>query len=330
MVEAMTHGYWLILDEINLAKSEILEALNRLLDDNRELYIPEINRLVKPHPDFRIFATQNPLTYGGRKELSAAFRSRFVHFYLRDLHFNDLITIIMARCELPQTRAKTLVEVMETLKMVRSRQNFFAGKESLITIRDLLKWGSRDVVDYENMAVEGIQILVERLRHHEEKEIVKGIIEKICNKGAAIDPSEHYKTYANRILGNLGFLDEFGKPKLPESSSKIYWSDNFIRMFSLTFRCLEFHEPVLLIGETGCGKTTLAQLIAEMMQIPLYMVNCHQYTESSDFIGSIRPLRNKDKTIEELDELIKAFEGPEQVQKILLSWKDSRYSKKAE
>ena len=271
----MTNGYWLILDEINLAKSEILEALNRLLDDNRELYIPEINRLIKPHPDFRIFATQNPLTYGGRKELSAAFRSRFVHFYLRDLHFNDLITIIMARCELPQTRAKTLVEVMETLKMVRSRQNFFAGKESLITIRDLLKWGSRDVVDYKNMTVEGIQILVERLRHQEEKEIVKGIIEKVCNKGVAIDPLEHYRTYANEVLNKLGYLDESGKPKLPETSSKIYWSDNFIRMFSLTFRCLEFHEPVLLIGETGCGKTTLAQLIAEMMQIPLYMVNCH-------------------------------------------------------
>lgn len=45
---------------------------------------------------------------------------------------------------------------METLKMVRSRQNFFAGKESLITIRDLLKWGSRDVVDYDNMTVEGV------------------------------------------------------------------------------------------------------------------------------------------------------------------------------
>lgn len=57
LVEAMEKGYWLILDELNLAKSEILEALNRLLDDNRELFIPEINKLIKPHHDFRIFAT---------------------------------------------------------------------------------------------------------------------------------------------------------------------------------------------------------------------------------------------------------------------------------
>lgn len=31
----------LILDELNLAPPEVLEGLNRLLDDNRELLIPE-------------------------------------------------------------------------------------------------------------------------------------------------------------------------------------------------------------------------------------------------------------------------------------------------
>jgi midasin len=34
-VQAVREGYWLILDELNLAKTEILECLNRLLDDNR-------------------------------------------------------------------------------------------------------------------------------------------------------------------------------------------------------------------------------------------------------------------------------------------------------
>jgi hypothetical protein len=35
LVEAVRKGYWIILDELNLAPSEVLEALNRLLDDNR-------------------------------------------------------------------------------------------------------------------------------------------------------------------------------------------------------------------------------------------------------------------------------------------------------
>jgi midasin len=47
LVEAVRKGYWLVLDELNLAPSEVLEALNRLLDDNRELFIPETQEVVK-------------------------------------------------------------------------------------------------------------------------------------------------------------------------------------------------------------------------------------------------------------------------------------------
>lgn len=64
----MRHGYWIILDELNLAPSDVLEALNRVLDDNRELYIPETQVAIKANPKFRLFATQNPPgLYGGRK-----------------------------------------------------------------------------------------------------------------------------------------------------------------------------------------------------------------------------------------------------------------------
>jgi midasin len=68
LVEAMRKGHWVILDELNLAPSDVLEALNRVLDDNRELFIPETQTLVQAHPRFMLFATQNPPgLYGGRK-----------------------------------------------------------------------------------------------------------------------------------------------------------------------------------------------------------------------------------------------------------------------
>ena len=35
---------------------QVLEALNRLLDDNRELYIPDTDTIVKPHEDFMVAA----------------------------------------------------------------------------------------------------------------------------------------------------------------------------------------------------------------------------------------------------------------------------------
>ena len=40
----------------------------QVLDDNRELFIPETQQLVKAHSQFLLFGTQNPPgSYGGRK-----------------------------------------------------------------------------------------------------------------------------------------------------------------------------------------------------------------------------------------------------------------------
>ena len=46
LVAAVRHGHWIVLDELNLAPSDVLEALNRLLDDNRELFVPELQQTV--------------------------------------------------------------------------------------------------------------------------------------------------------------------------------------------------------------------------------------------------------------------------------------------
>jgi len=80
-------GYWIILDELNLAPSDVLEALNRVLDDNRELFIPETQQVVKAHEHFMLFATQNPAgLYGGRKV-----HSIFYLFYIYKKIHNPII-----------------------------------------------------------------------------------------------------------------------------------------------------------------------------------------------------------------------------------------------
>ncbi len=82
--QAMRHGWWLVLDEVNLADPAVLERLNPVLEREPSLVLTEGDGArigpggVPVHDDFRVFATMNPAEYQGRSVLSPAWRDRFV------------------------------------------------------------------------------------------------------------------------------------------------------------------------------------------------------------------------------------------------------------
>merc|ERR1712232_1498677 len=80
------------------------------------------------------------------------------------------------------------------------------------------------------------------------------------------------------------------------------------RLYLLVNECLKYSEPILLVGDTGCGKTTICQIHSAInnSNIPLKIVNLHKNTETSDLLGSLRPNRrstnsNKDDNIDDID-----------------------------
>lgn len=85
LVKAMKEGAWVILDEINLAEPQILEAINSVLEKYPSVTLTD-NGGVKigpggeyeVHPNFRIFATMNP-GYTGRRPFSPAFQNRWTN-----------------------------------------------------------------------------------------------------------------------------------------------------------------------------------------------------------------------------------------------------------
>ncbi len=81
LVEAMQSGDWILLDEINACLPEIAFCLHSLLDDDRMVVLTELDgRIVRPHPNFRLFASMNPSEegrYGGTKMLNEALLDRF-------------------------------------------------------------------------------------------------------------------------------------------------------------------------------------------------------------------------------------------------------------
>lgn len=95
LLTAIKQGYWFLLDEMNLAHQSVLEGLNAILDHRKTVYIPELDQEFKCHPDFCIFACQNPIEHGiGRKNLPKSFLNRFTKIYLEDLSDENYFNII--------------------------------------------------------------------------------------------------------------------------------------------------------------------------------------------------------------------------------------------
>ena len=52
-------------------------------------------------------------------------------------------------------------------------------------------------------------------------------------------------------------------------------------------------EKMLLIGETGCGKTMIAQYLANIFNKKLVVYNLSQNSDSTDLLGGYRPIDMK-------------------------------------
>ncbi|CBI35900.3 unnamed protein product, partial [Vitis vinifera] len=311
------------------------EALNRLLDDNRELFVPELRETIPAHPDFMLFATQNPPTlYGGRKMLSRAFRNRFVEIHVDEIPEDELSTILDKRCKIPESYAKKMVEVM---------------KET---------FGN----SYEDLARDGYYLLAERLRDEGEKKVVQAVLEKhlrvklvkdnlyhqvwffspppfpssrifmiAIRDGSVANPLRYMLTgvrylllYPNCWRRNLLRKENLSLLTIPvflgkisynvfssgkhawasESLGDIIWTKSMRRLYFLVERCYRLREPILLVGETGGGKTTICQLLSAVLGLKLHILNCHQYTETSDFLGGFYPIRERSRLISEFKFLI--------------------------
>ncbi|KAL1705188.1 hypothetical protein EV121DRAFT_279766 [Schizophyllum commune] len=286
LVRALRRGDWIVLDELNLAPTDVLEALNRLLDDNRELVIPETGEVVRPHPHFMLFATQNPAgLYGGRKALSRALRSRFLEAHFADVPRAELAEILCQRAAIAPSYAEKIVAVFRELQARRGAGRVFESREGFATLRDLFRWAGRGAIGYQALAEDGYMLLAERARREDDRTVVKEVIQDVMKVKIDEDALYDFDMPGRDMREFLGCA-------IPNDPNLV-WTRAMRRLFVLTARALRFNEPVLLVGETGAGKTSVCQIFAGATGQELCGVSCHQNTETADLIGGLRPVRNR-------------------------------------
>ena len=179
-----------------------------------------------------------------------------------------------------------------------------------ITPRDLFRWAGRQPGTYQELAQCGYMLLGERLRQPAEQVVVREVLQKLLPH-VSVQPEAMYasmhREHLVRTQGEAAAAAAAAEGIVAAQGA--VWIASTVRLHSLVGACMRHDEPVLLVGETGTGKTTVCQLYADAVGQRLHIINCHQHTETADFLGGLRPARGRTLKVRQLAERLAAFEA---------------------
>ena len=134
ITKAVRNGYVAILEEINFARPGVLGKLNSLLDENRQLDLPN-GEILRAHPNFRIIATCN-IAYEGTNRFNKALINRFDDVTVfKDLKREEAIEVIRTRTGYSdKAKLDKVYNVYEALKKFAVEQNV----NLVVSMRQLL------------------------------------------------------------------------------------------------------------------------------------------------------------------------------------------------
>ena len=211
------------------------------------------------------------------------------------------LCVAKLRCALPASYCKKMVEVMTDLQRRRNSSRVFHGKDGFITPRDLFRWAERKPGDYQELAEAGYMLLGERLRQPVEQAVVREVLQTLLPRVEVSPGALYERMHAEHRAAHT-------PPEAPKAADAV-WIPSAVRIHSLVAACMSHDEPVLLVGDTGTGKTTVCQLYAEAIGQTLHIINCHQHTETADFLGGLRPARGRAFQVAALAERVQDFEA---------------------
>ncbi|MBB6176772.1 MoxR-like ATPase [Anoxybacillus tengchongensis] len=177
VIQAMTKGHLLYIDEINMAKPETLPILNGVLDYRKMITNPFTAEVVKAKPTFGVIAAINE-GYVGTVPLNEALKNRFVVIDVPYVQGEALKRILQQQTKLTN---ETLLNRFVTLSadlIVQVKQGYVS--EEAASIRALIDACDLAVYIPPRRAVE--RAIVEKLEDDREKAAVRNLAETLFDE----------------------------------------------------------------------------------------------------------------------------------------------------
>lgn len=91
------------------------------------------------------------------------------------------------------------------------------------------------------------------------------------------------------------------------SCSNFFDTNQSLRLMESISVCIALNEPILLVGETGVGKTVIIQRLASMSGNHLVVQNMSLQTDSTDLLGGYRPIEIRQSARKMYETFIEMF-----------------------
>jgi len=174
VVQAMNHGTFLYIDEINMAKPETLPLINGVLDYRRTITNPFTNEVVTADNQFNVIAAINE-GYIGTVPLNEALKNRFIIVDVPYLQGEQLKNLILSNTKVTNEKTADLfVKLSHDLVHAASQGRV---SEDAASIRALLDACDLTTLIPETRAIR--RSIIDKLGEEREKEFVQNIAETL-------------------------------------------------------------------------------------------------------------------------------------------------------
>ncbi len=299
VIRAMKKGEVLLLDEMNLARPEVLERLNSLFDDDGNVVLTEHhNEVIAPDDDFRLFATMNPASYSGRARLSDAMRSRWNNVFAHGLTRSDLTQIMSTvyGSKLPTEEMAKLVAVHDNLSRLADEGDI--GRQSggvAFTLRNLFRAADRfvrysggELSDEATMRREVEELYLGGLFDPEDVQAVKDILTAAMPYSGPdfyedLELKEDKDTFT---IGDVTLAKVNAEHALvPGESARLVMTKRTTQIMYRLAKALDMGENVAMVGARASGKTAMAKMFAMLRGQPYQRQLLSGSTDGMQLIG---------------------------------------------
>ncbi|MFS0674568.1 ATP-binding protein [Ornithinibacillus sp. 179-J 7C1 HS] len=172
VINAMTNGTFLYIDEVNMAKPETLPLINGVLDYRRTLTNPFTNEIITAKDGFGVIAAINE-GYIGTVPLNEALKNRFIVLEIPYIEGDQLSQLIKSNTNLTDEKQIELFVNLSSDLIKAVTQGKLS--EDAASIRALLDACDLSVLIPAKRAIQ--RSIVDKLDEEREKEFVKNLAE---------------------------------------------------------------------------------------------------------------------------------------------------------